>query len=200
MRRSKIIALLLVVLLLAALILAQFYCPPEGCSLSAGKRALNRLKSRATLPEQKEFDRRVTLASLLQPGDDRTRWQETDAAVIEGFVIAVSEGGIEAANCFSPTRRDIHIEVALRPDAGPRERAILEVTPNGREWARGQGLDWSAATLKRELTGRLCRFEGWLLFDSQHAEESENTSPSGERNWRATAWELHPVTRLTVIR
>jgi hypothetical protein len=39
-----------------------------------------------------------------------------------------------------------------------------------------------------------------MYFDVGHAEESENVSPGKPDNWRATAWEIHPVTKITVIR
>ena len=76
----------------------------------------------------------------------------------------------------------------------------MEVTPRMRSWAVEWGWDWSAATLKKELVGRRCRFEGWLLFDREHADESENTAPGARANWRATAWELHPVTSIEVLK
>jgi hypothetical protein len=140
------------------------------------------------------------LAELLQRGEDRERWSTSRAAAIEGYVVEVREGGVESTNCFSFIRRDTHIEVALRPDAPPRERVILEVTPPLRDWAKNQGMDWSHDALARELKGRRCRFEGWLLFDVNHAGESENTEPGGAANWRATAWEIHPVTNIKVLK
>jgi hypothetical protein len=90
--------------------------------------------------------------------------------------------------------------VAARPDAPPAERVVLEVTPRGAAAARLRGEDWSADALRRELTGRLCRFEGWLLFDTEHEGESENIAPGRRGNWRATAWEIHPITRIEVLR
>ena len=33
-----------------------------------------------------------------------------------------------------------------------------------------------------------------------HAQESENLSPGGAQNWRATGWEIHPVTGITVLK
>ena len=179
--------------------IAQFVRTPEGIALSDGARAFNRLKNRTGPPRANDFDGRVTLAELLRPGEDRGRWSEARAAALEGYVIVVQKGGVESANSFSIVRRDTHIEVGPRPDSPPRERVILEVTPALREWAAGQGMDWSHAALKRELTGRRCRFEGWLLFDINHAEESENVRPGGESNWRATAWEIHPVTFIKVL-
>jgi hypothetical protein len=162
--------------------------------------ALNQLKNRTVLPQDLDYDNRVTLDGLLQPGDDSTRWSETSAVRVEGYVTSVSEGGIEAANCYSFFQRDIHIEVALSKDASPRERVVLEVTPRIRAWAKGQGWDWSSGALTNMLVGHWCRFKGWLLFDRWHDQESENINPGGERNWRATAWEIHPVTSVKVIK
>ncbi|HEV7890594.1 MAG TPA: hypothetical protein VGP08_08145 [Pyrinomonadaceae bacterium] len=167
--------------------------------MSADARAFNRLKNRAESPRAGDFDSRVTLAELLRPGEDRVRWSASCAAAFEGYVVAVRAGGVESANSFSLVRRDTHIEVGLRPDSPPRERVIVEVTPRLRDWAKGQGMDWSGDALARELTGRRCRFEGWLLFDVNHAGESENVRPGAQTNWRATAWELHPVTAIKVL-
>ena len=111
----------------------------------------------------------------------------------------VHDAGVESANCFSPTQRDAHIEVATRADAPPIERVIVEVTPPMREWASARGVDWSTATLQRELTGKRVRVEGWLFFDDEHDEESENTQPGKAGNWRATAWELHPLTSIELV-
>jgi hypothetical protein len=61
-------------------------------------------------------------------------------------------------------------------------------------------MDWSEKTLHAQLMGRWCEFEGWLYFDVSHAEEAENTNPQKPGNWRATAWEVHPITKITVMR
>ncbi|HEX8352162.1 MAG TPA: hypothetical protein VF611_04665, partial [Pyrinomonadaceae bacterium] len=135
-----------------------------------------------------------------RPGEDRGRWDESRAGRVEGYVVEVVEGGVEAANCYSYRERDTHIHVAPRAGAPRAEWFVIEVTPRARERARVRGQDWSAAALGRELVGRRCRFEGWLLFDREHAGESENTAPGAHGNWRATAWELHPVTALEVLR
>jgi hypothetical protein len=197
LRRLKIIGPL--ILLAAVLLFAQWNCPPEGCAISRNAREFARLKNRTTLPRASDFDNRVTLAAILQPGDDTTRWSNTRAAALEGYVVEVKEGAIEASNCLSFTERDTHIDLALKLDAPPAERAILEVSPRMRAWAKGQGQDWSTNALKRQLVGHQCRFQGWLLFDHEHADQSENTALSAKDNWRATAWELHPVTDIKVV-
>lgn len=182
------------------LFIVQSNCPASGITLSAEKAAFVRLKNRTALPQDADFDRHVTLETLLQPLDDRGRWSESRAVVVEGYVVGVGAGGIEAANCFSPIRRDTHIYLSSRREAHTRERLVAEVTPRIRDWARHHGRDWSETALRRELVGRWCRVEGWLLFDREHEEEAENTSPGRAGNWRATAWEIHPVTSIEVLR
>lgn len=186
--------------LVTALLLIRPGCPAGGLGLTPAARRTARLKNRETQPRPEDFDPRVTLASLTAPGDDRQRWSEARAAALEGYVVEVKAAGPEAANCFSPARRDTHIHIAARPDAPARETVVLEVTPRLEGWAAGRGLDWSEAALRRDLAGRWCRFEGWLFFDAGHAEEAENTAPGGGGNWRATAWEVHPVTRIEAVR
>ena len=196
--------ILLLLLVLAAVILTRGrgkLCPAAGLALSPGGREFARLKNRLLPPPgPQDFDENVSLEALLRPGEDRGRWSESRAGRIEGYVVEVVEGGIEAANCYAYDERDVHIHVAPRADAPRSEWVVVEVTPRARSWVIEWGRDWSAAALRSELIGRRCRFEGWLLFDREHADESENTAPGSRGNWRATAWELHPVTSIEVLR
>ena len=196
--------ILLPLLVLAAFVLVRgrgTICPASGFALSPSGRELARLKNRAPRrPGPQDFDENVSLEALLRPGEDKGRWSESRAGRVEGYVVEVIEGGIEAANCYSYDERDVHIHVAPRADAPRSEWVVLEVTPRARMWAVETGGDWRAAALRDELVGRRCRFEGMLLFDREHAGESENTAPGGRGNWRATAWELHPVTSIEVLR
>ena len=185
------------VLVIVALIAAYRFCVLEWVLLP-DKRAFNAMKNRTARPVPEDFDPAVTLEALIEPGDDRARWSQQRAAAVEGYVIRVIDAGIESANCFSLTRVDAHIELAARPDAPANQRVIAEITPPMRDWARRQSLDWSTSALQRTLTGQRVRIEGWLLFDDEHDEESENTRPGDSRNWRATAWEVHPVTSIQI--
>jgi hypothetical protein len=191
-------------MILAAALLAggsyllKYYCPASGIAVTRERRDLHRLKNRTLLPQASDFDDRVTLSSMSQPGDDRTRWSASRAARIEGYVVSVAPARAELANCFCG--RDTHIHIAARPNAPPNEHVVLETTPRIERWARNQGWNWSAETLRQQLVGRLVRFEGWLLFDSSHAKESENIAPGAQFNWRITAWEIHPVTRIEILK
>lgn len=166
--------------------------------LTPGKRAHNALKNRTAIPAAGDFDPRVSLDAMLAPGDDRERWQQTRAGAIEGYVVRVHDAGAESANCFSPGRVDAHIEIARHADAAPHERVIVEITPPLRERMAQLGHDWSTAALQQQFAGRRVRVEGWLLFDTEHDEDAENTRPRQQGNWRATAWELHPVTAIAL--
>ena len=190
----------LAALLVASILFIRSDCPPQGWAFTTEMRKFASLKNRTLLPRARDFDERVTLETLLEPGDDRDRWSEERAAKIEGYVVDVTQGGIEAANCYSLRTRDTHIYVARSLNAPPRERVVVEVTPRLREWAKGQGYNWSGSALKSMLIGRWCRIEGWVLFDGEHALESENLSPGRTQNWRGTAWEIHPVTGITVLK
>lgn len=179
----------------------------RGCSLTgnaqtSARRELNRQKNRIAAPTSADLDATVTLAAMLAPGDDRERWRADRAATIEGLVVDVKKGGQETVNCGDSEEqyRDTHIEIALQgPDPDKRERVVVEVTPRWRAFVKAQGEDWTTAALRTRLVGRWVRFTGWLFFDDEHDDESENTRPGRALNWRATAWEIHPVTRIEIL-
>ena len=190
-RTLLVVVVLLITFVVASLILV---CPNSGIAFTPRARDLHRLKNRTSIPTATDFDSTITLAALLQPGDDTNRWSNNRAARLQGEVIDVAYARPEATNCFNPCRRDIHIALATRKGAAKTEQVIVEVTPNF------QTEGWSEETLQAQLVGHWCEFEGWLYFDAGHAEESENIHPGKPDNWRATAWEIHPVTKITVIR
>ena len=78
-------------------------------------------------------------------------------------------------------------------------RMIVEVTPRWRYMMRERGTDWSTRALRDQYLGRWVNVRGWMLFDSEHKGASENTVPERSANWRATAWEIHPVTSIEVV-
>lgn len=154
------------------------------------------LKNRDAAPGWADFDPAITLAAILAPGNDISRWSTSQAASITGYVIDVHPGGIETVNCHARdlAGRDTHIEIALNPGAPETARMIVEVTPRWRARMASVGIDWSTATLERALTGHWVTFTGWMLYDAEHVAQSENTAPGRASDWRATAWEIHPVT------
>lgn len=193
-RRFLVVVALLTVLIIILWLILALNCPSAGIALTTRARNLHRLKNRTSVPNATDFDPTITLDALLQPGNDTNRWSNNRAAHIQGEVIDVAYARPEATNCFSPCRRDIHILLATHKDAAKTETVVVEVTPNF------QTDRWSEQTLQAQLVGHWCEFEGWMYYDAGHAEESENISPGKPDNWRATAWEIHPVTKIAVIR
>ena len=177
-------------------------CGMEGDATARNVEALNRLKNRYTAPGAADLDGRVTLAALVRPGNDRRRWSARRGASVVGYVEDVKPGGVETVNCKARDLpdRDTHIELVLDPmAAGAPRRVIVEVTPRWRALMAAKGVDWSTATLRRQYLGTWVRVTGWLLFDAEHANAAENTAPGRASDWRATAWEVHPITAIEVV-
>ncbi len=179
-------------------------CPDSGTAQLVSIRPLNRLKNRSAEPRDADVDSSVTLAAMLAPSsNDAGRFAETKAAEISGFVFRVIPGGrTETTNCRKgdPVHRDTHIELTKSPtDTAEIQRVIVEVTPRWRAGLKGDGTDWSTATLQQTIERRWIKVRGWLLFDTEHKAQAENTNPGGTKNWRATAWEIHPITSIVVV-
>ena len=189
----------------AALALAPTYalaqaCPLQGDAKQALAKELNPYKNREDAPLASKINLNATLPATLAPGPDLQRWSREDGAIFEGVVINVKVGGIESVNCHAkdPAHRDTHIELALDPSAASTQRVIVEVTPRWRE-KMAVIADWSTPALKKQLIGHRVRVTGWLFDDLEHERQAENTNAGAAGNWRATVWEIHPVTGIQVL-
>jgi hypothetical protein len=177
-------------------------CPPQGEAVSEKALELNKLKNRCTFPQSSDFISDISLAKILEPGDDKDRWSNYKAARIRGYVYEVKSGGVETCNCkeHEEVDKDTHIEIVADPmEEGKTQRMIVEITPRMRDIMYHRGEDWSTRTLRDKFLGRWVDVEGWLLFDDEHEMNAENTNPGRTRNWRATAWEIHPITSIKVV-
>jgi hypothetical protein len=178
-------------------------CGLEGTAKSAPRKALNRLKNRFKLPKDNDIDPLVTLQAMLAPGPDQDRFSATKAATISGFVVKVSFGAIEhgeTCNCQSQKMNEVdtHIDIAMNPAAPPTQHVIVEITQRLRllKQMQNPSVDWSTEKIKKQFEGRWVKVTGWLLFDVEHIKQAENTQPGNPQNFRATCWELHPVTNI----
>jgi hypothetical protein len=180
----------------------QQACPLGGTAKGARIKAANVLKNRDAIPTPANFDPAFTLAAVLAPGNDTARWNQSRAGVLVGYAHNAKPGGIETVNCGAKAipDRDTHIELVLSlPDSAGKRRVIVEVTPRMRKWAKAQGFDWSTPTLEKTLIGHKVEIRGWVFDDFEHAPNAENTHPRNKLNWRATTWELHPITSIRII-
>jgi hypothetical protein len=177
-------------------------CSLEGDARSPRVQALNELKNRATIPSARDIDSTVTMLALLAPGNDAGRFNTRRAATISGYVADVKVGGVETVNCHAelPSDRDTHIELTLEPnDPDESTHVIVEVTPRWRAEMTRHGEDWSTAGLRRQLLGRWIHVTGWLLYDEEHEANAEHTHRGRANVWRATVWEVHPITAIQVL-
>lgn len=188
-------------------------CLPQeklnGCGMTGnarGKeiRALNRLKNRYIRPMPEDYTRYdISLEKMLEAGNDRKRFTNSVAAEVEGYVRDVAIGGVESCNCNAKDARyrDTHIVLVLDVKEKKASMSIIaEVTPRWRETMRQRGIDWSTEALKKNLKNKWVRLRGWMLYDWHYTDESENTNPGGKKNWRASAWEIHPVISIEVLK
>ena len=78
-----------------------------------------------------------------------------------------------------------------------RQSVIVEMTPQFREQFEP---DWTFDNIKA-LIGRQVKIAGQLLIDNEHNIRTQNCGlPGADQStcWRASAWELHPVTQFWV--
>ncbi len=177
-------------------------CKLDGTATTARLKNLNQLKNRYAVPQDNQINRSITLSALLAPGDDKTRWSSTSGAEVTGFVLDVKPGGGETCNCgkTDAAHIDAHIELVLNSsDTAGTQSVVVEVTPRLRAIMGTSGTDWSTKTLQKQFRHKWVKVRGWMTFDSQHASAAENTNPGGASNWRATAWEIHPVTDIQSV-
>jgi hypothetical protein len=188
-------------------------CGMEGTAKPGTVKAINQLKNRYTAPADSDIDRSITLAALLAPGDDTNRWKSSSAAELTGFVLDVLPGGTETCNCGKndPKHRDTHIQLVLHStDTALNQTVVVEVTPRFQAIMAARGIDWSEPALRKQILHKWIKVRAWMMFDAEHKNAAENTSPTARKkpgkngkkpapNWRATAWEGHPVSYLEVV-
>lgn len=179
-------------------------CPPEGAARTQSKAASNRLKNRIAVPRASDFDSRVTLAALRRRGNDINRWSTARAVTIEAYISKVTGTGAESCNCGASDRRLTDTHIDLR--SGPNDTAlpvVAEITPVWRLIHENRGLeDWSSVAIKHKYVGKRVRITGWLFYDDDHRFEDSNSDPTDtkdKKNWRATCWEIHPVTSIELL-
>ncbi len=183
-------------------------CGKAAASNIKGKQ-LNVLKNRsakATNPQK------ITVEEIRDPANNDT-FKPSRKVWVTGFVASVVPGGLkETCNCKRDDLRDVHINIVANPsEASDQSKyVVVEFTPR---WEKKFGFDDSDYEAMRQLVenklkDKWVKFEGWMLFDYIHENASQSTAPGnpicvteGQQNcnWRATPWEVHPVTAYTVV-
>lgn len=168
---------------------------PTG-KLSQRFKDLNVEKNRDDAPKPSEINKSITLEKILDPRNDG-KFDNSEGATITGFVPYVVPGeSQESCNCSRKDIRDIHIYVVSdeKYKDDKRHWVIVEISP---KWQKKLGKDFK--TVQDELQGKWVTFTGWMFYDAQHTGNAVNTKPKGKSLWRATVWEIHPVTSYKVL-
>jgi len=173
-------------------------CPPQGDAKKAKIQRLNELRARLEEPSDDDYDDTADVSALIDPGDDRDRWQSSTAVEITAYVLDVQDGGPTSANCHSMNPADHDTVLYLTPGASVSDnghRLVAVITPRWRRLQAKNGFDWSTGAIRAKYLLQYVSIRGWLLFDSEAAGTALNTAPlAGASVTRATAWEIHPVT------
>ncbi|MCI0405919.1 MAG: SH3 domain-containing protein [candidate division Zixibacteria bacterium] len=190
-------------------------CPPEGSASQTAYRLTNRKKNRIEIPcaySTVGVEEVLALKNLpknvrtLSDGDPRLTYLlglESKPVMMEAFLAMVKKSEKETTNCDSPNRKDLHVELLAADTGDPKDQrykvVVTEVTP----WFSENHASWTAADLGQYASykggyGNMLRAPtrvrvyGWLFFDNAHADAHSIG------NWRGTAWEVHPITRIEV--
>jgi hypothetical protein len=186
-------------------------CGPDGDT--SGDPETNHLKNRVDVPSGNQY-REVTfdaITNLAIPHVHTTRkaWTAADRALAAAQItpfegVAVSVVGFlvndhpnvgikvettEKTNCRCTGPAEVDWHLPLAPAAGQLEETsiVVEVTPR----VRKDHPNWTTARLNPLFhTGTPVRISGWLMFDPDH--------PPHLGVFRATLWEIHPITRIEV--
>lgn len=112
---------------------------------------------------------------------------------IEGYIAEVIPAMDGATYGRPPEEGDVHLHLreTRQPGCFPRgprgKQLVAEVTPHFQPPKTGWSYDALLGLCQRQVRVRL---SGWLLHDYQHVQDVGV--------WRASAWEIHPVTKIEV--
>ncbi len=183
--------------IVSSLLATLMYAAPCGIHGNADPRsreyALNPFKNRSQAP--RTVNPLITLEKLARG----SRYENTEAAAIIGYVALVKPGAAETCNCKAndAAHKDTHIALVTNPANVNDEtkHVVVEVTPRTRRLYHFP----STATLTKQIVHKRVMVTGWLFYDAMHTRNAADTNPNGKKVWRATSEEIHPVSGIKVL-
>jgi hypothetical protein len=201
----KRLASILVTILILSSVYAQTPfdgCAPEGRrkktesnptgKVPAKEQAMNRMKNRDNITGT--IDHSVTIQTLMAAKEE-IDINPNRPIQITAYVADVIPGTPrETCNCARSDIADIHIDVvAKKADRNKKVKyVIVEISPR---FVEKLG---DVASVKAAITNKWVKFTGWPTYDYKHRSNARNIKAKGNI-WRATAWEVHPVTDFKVV-
>ena len=187
-------------------------CSACGTVTDTKHKTLNLQKNRGTAvtsPQQ------VTVQAIRDPANNTGKFSPSKQVWVTGYVATVDPGGMpETCNCKRTDLRDVHINIVVDPsEVGDQAKyVVVEFTPRWEKTFHFDDSDYEAMrkAVEDQIGGKWVKFEGWMMYDFIHQNASQSTSPNnpvcpndGQQhsgcNWRATPWEVHPVTAYSVL-
>jgi hypothetical protein len=124
---------------------------------------------------------------------DTVRTQTQRGVGLEGYIAEVIQAADGATYGRPPDQGDLHVHLraARQPQCGVgglrNQQIVTEVTPHFQPPTTGWSYEALLDLCQRQARVRI---SGWLLHDYQHIRDIGA--------WRASAWEIHPVTSIEV--
>ena len=159
---------------------------------------------------------------LWSKGRTRAKWTAKDREIVhpyegtpvtvEGYFEIVKKGSKEGTNCAGSIEDDTDWHIALVADPSEREEEAVVIEPTPR-FKRAAG--WTipkassiavrerASSPRRPSNAVRVRVTGYLMLDPSHPEDIKancKTACASKKFFRATLWEVHPVTRIQLER
>lgn len=166
-------------------------CDNDGCGGDPKLNAKKNITQAASNPEDWTISQIVALEEESPRGWSSGRDRDELEEIAEGTEVRVKGYLIDAfvtrtpesTNCFlrGPENNDFHLNLVRRSDLNKSQSVVVEITP------RFRPAGWEISKLEALADARrYVRVTGYLMYDTAHP---------GASSSRATAWEVHPVTR-----
>ncbi len=172
-------------------------CPDSGDARSHKVQNLNILKNRHTPPTSNDIVNSVTIDSLLNSKDNPTAFDESKAISIEGYIIKAKEEKSESCNCHSKDPNDWDYHLYFAPTSYQKkisETVVIEITPYSRKLHPEYTFQYI-----QSIIGKKVKITGWLMYDFEHTNVSQQFNPEAKKIYRKTVWEIHPITSIQLM-
>ncbi|HEY3783194.1 MAG TPA: hypothetical protein VGL56_19110 [Fimbriimonadaceae bacterium] len=179
---------------------------PGGADLTPDVAAANDLKNRYIAPDEADDIDYTATASVFTtepPPGQATHLNQAKGADVQAYVVKVKPGGAETCNCQTPDQQWWDTHIYLSPEKGTTDLMkcfIVEVTPRFRLAGNSGLVGQTTQDLKTALKpGTEVEVTGWQFYDAEHKGSAATLNNSKAGDWRATCWEIHPVTDIEIV-
>ena len=170
---------------------AKYNCPDVGKGKTPAEQKLNLLKNRDITPGT--IDNSVTLTSILTAGNDTGRFNSSQYVSITGWILEYEDGGAESCNCFTHLEKyqDTRLFVGHSTASFKDSVFMVVVTP---KYSIPHPFDVDS------YIGHKVTITGYLMYDTEKKTHVLNTCKNCHAAEYKTAWEIRPVTSITIVK